>query len=88
MIEPNMATSAARIPDNGRKRIKLLSSRVLEQAVNCLFNRITIDGDMSTNDSVLFPQMEIRVKLEKELLRYESFHPWSKRFAPAWPGSA
>jgi glutamate N-acetyltransferase / amino-acid N-acetyltransferase len=28
-------------------------ARVLEQAVACSFNRITVDGDMSTNDTVL-----------------------------------
>jgi glutamate N-acetyltransferase/amino-acid N-acetyltransferase len=52
MINPNMATmlcvlttDAALPPTLGRK--------LLQQAVDASFNRITVDGDMSTNDTVL-----------------------------------
>ena len=52
MIEPNMATMLAFLTTD----IKSSNSKLLEllsDAVNQSFNRITIDGDMSTNDTVL-----------------------------------
>ena len=52
MIEPNMATMLAFITtDIGAKNMEL--KRILSDAVEHSFNRITIDGDMSTNDTVL-----------------------------------
>ncbi len=52
MIEPNMATMLAFLTtDLGASNAELQS--ILEEAVNKSFNRITIDGDMSTNDTVL-----------------------------------
>ena len=51
MIEPNMATmlSFATIDLNiSRKNLKLLLNKVVDKT----FNRISVDGDMSTNDSV------------------------------------
>ena len=52
MIEPNMATMLAFLTtDLGASNTELQS--ILAEAVNKSFNRITIDGDMSTNDAVL-----------------------------------
>ena len=66
MIEPNMATMLAFLTTDANASNSYLKG-VLEQAVNRSFNRITIDGDMSTNDSVLFlANGNSGVKLEKE----------------------
>ena len=52
MIEPNMATMLAFLTtDLGASNAELQA--ILAKAVNKSFNRITIDGDMSTNDTVL-----------------------------------
>ena len=52
MIEPNMATMLAFLTTDISATNSELQS-ILTDAVNKSFNRITIDGDMSTNDSVL-----------------------------------
>ena len=66
MIEPNMATMLAFLTTDANASNSYLQG-VLEQAVNRSFNRITIDGDMSTNDSVLFlANGNSGVNLEKE----------------------
>ena len=66
MIEPNMATMLAFLTTDANASNSYLQG-ILEQAVNRSFNRITIDGDMSTNDSVLFlANGNSGVKLEKE----------------------
>ena len=66
MIEPNMATMLAFLTTDANASNSYLQG-VLEQAVNRSFNRITIDGDMSTNDTVLFlANGNSGVKLEKE----------------------
>jgi glutamate N-acetyltransferase / amino-acid N-acetyltransferase len=52
MIEPNMATMLAFITTDIEVKNKELK-RILTNAVDHSFNRITIDGDMSTNDTVL-----------------------------------
>jgi glutamate N-acetyltransferase/amino-acid N-acetyltransferase len=52
MIAPNMATMLCFILTDFALGKKTLSA-VLKNAVNKSFNRITIDGDMSTNDTVL-----------------------------------
>ena len=66
MIEPNMATMLAFLTTDANASNSYLQG-VLKQAVNRSFNRITIDGDMSTNDSVLFlANGNSGVKLEKE----------------------
>jgi glutamate N-acetyltransferase/amino-acid N-acetyltransferase len=52
MIDPNMATMLCFITTDvaiGRKQLQTALSVSVEQS----FNRITIDGDMSTNDSVI-----------------------------------
>lgn len=53
MIKPNMATMLAFIATDADLEISLLRSLLFE-AVEQSFNRITVDGDTSTNDMVLF----------------------------------
>ncbi|MEM9025607.1 MAG: bifunctional glutamate N-acetyltransferase/amino-acid acetyltransferase ArgJ [Verrucomicrobiota bacterium] len=52
MIEPNMATMLAFIGTDAKIPQTLLQS-TLHQSVKNSFNRISVDGDMSTNDTVL-----------------------------------
>lgn len=52
MIEPNMATMLAFITSDAQMD-SLLLKRALSEAVSGTFNAITVDGDMSTNDTVL-----------------------------------
>lgn len=52
MIEPNMATMLAFLTTDAIANAEQLKN-VLTVAVNQTFNRISIDGDMSTNDTVL-----------------------------------
>jgi glutamate N-acetyltransferase/amino-acid N-acetyltransferase len=52
MINPNMATMLAYVVTNACVDEQLLQE-ILIEAVNLSFNRITIDGDTSTNDSCL-----------------------------------
>ena len=52
MIEPNMATMLAYLLTDANIE-PLLLQKALKHAVDQSFNRITIDGDQSTNDSVL-----------------------------------
>lgn len=52
MIHPNMATMLGFITTDAAVPRAALQ-RALRQAVNQSFNRISIDGDMSTNDTVL-----------------------------------
>ncbi len=52
MIEPNMATMLAFIVSDAQISQSLLKE-CLKFAANKSFNRITVDGDMSTNDTVL-----------------------------------
>jgi len=52
MIMPDMATMLAFIVCNVSIE-KTLLSRLVKQTVEETFNRITVDGDMSTNDTVL-----------------------------------
>lgn len=52
MIEPNMATMLAFIVCDAKISQSLLKE-CLKFAANKSFNRITVDGDMSTNDTVL-----------------------------------
>ncbi|HOW98156.1 MAG TPA: bifunctional glutamate N-acetyltransferase/amino-acid acetyltransferase ArgJ [Kiritimatiellia bacterium] len=53
MIEPNMATMLAYILTDAAVEAGALQS-CLSAAVEQSFNRITVDGDRSTNDTVLF----------------------------------
>ncbi len=52
MIHPNMATMLAVITTDARIAADLLGG-ALASAVRHSFNRISVDGDMSTNDTVL-----------------------------------
>lgn len=52
MIEPNMATMLAFIATDAKVEPSLLR-QCLVRANQSSFNRITVDGDMSTNDTVL-----------------------------------
>jgi glutamate N-acetyltransferase/amino-acid N-acetyltransferase len=52
MIQPKMATMLSFITTDASMENSALDT-ALRQAVNRSFNRITIDGDMSTNDTVL-----------------------------------
>ena len=52
MIHPNMATMLAVVTTDVKIAPDLLD-RALRVAVNQSFNRISVDGDMSTNDTVL-----------------------------------
>jgi glutamate N-acetyltransferase / amino-acid N-acetyltransferase len=52
MIEPNMATMLSFISiDVDLKKPLLL--KILKKAVNSSFNKVSVDGDMSTNDTVM-----------------------------------
>ncbi len=53
MIEPNMATMLAFLTTDADVPPRVLQ-RLLRSAVEATFNRITVDGDRSTNDTVLF----------------------------------
>ena len=77
MIEPNMATMLAFLTsDIQASNAKL--KELLSDAVENSFNRITIDGDMSTNDTVLFlANGNSGINLEKES------KPVQKNFAEA-----
>jgi glutamate N-acetyltransferase/amino-acid N-acetyltransferase len=52
MIEPNMATMLSYITTDAAVEQHALQ-RVLKKAVDASFNRISVDGDQSTNDTVL-----------------------------------
>ena len=52
MIRPDMATMLAYIATDAAIEAPLLQT-LLNGAVKCSFNRITVDGDTSTNDSCL-----------------------------------
>ena len=51
MIQPNMATLLSVITTDALLDQEVLQE-LLRKAVNKTFNRITVDGDTSTNDSV------------------------------------
>lgn len=53
MIEPNMATMLCFILTDAALE-KSLAMKMLRDSVEKSFNRITVDGDMSTSDTVLF----------------------------------
>lgn len=52
MIHPNMATLLCFLTTDAAVEVGLLES-ALQEAVNISFNMITVDGDTSTNDTVL-----------------------------------
>ncbi|MCK5720706.1 MAG: bifunctional glutamate N-acetyltransferase/amino-acid acetyltransferase ArgJ [Thiomargarita sp.] len=74
MIRPNMATMLAFIATDATISKDLLQN-MLEQAVNQSFNRITIDGDTSTNDAcVLVATGQGKLKIEdKQNVNFQTF---------------
>ena len=73
MIEPNMATMLAFVTTDLEADSELLKS-VVKQASDLTFNRISIDGDMSTNDTVLlFANGASGIKAESSLELIEAF---------------
>ena len=72
MIEPNMATMLAFLTTDVSASNSELQS-ILSNAVNKSFNRITIDGDMSTNDTVLLmANGNSGIELSKESKKFQS----------------
>lgn len=66
MIRPDMATMLAYIATDVDMDSALLQ-QCLEKAVNCSFNRITVDGDTSTNDAcMLIASGQSAVRLSEE----------------------
>src|SRR6185436_15667594 len=52
MIHPNMATMLAIITTDASAAPELLQA-ALRSAIDCSINRVSVDGDMSTNDTAL-----------------------------------
>ncbi len=70
MIRPDMATMLAYIATDAKIEKSLLQS-CLHEAVNYSFNRITVDGDTSTNDSAILMatgQAEVELTANSEEL--------------------
>lgn len=68
MISPNMATMLCSILTDA-KIDSVLMKEALRDAVQHSFNSITVDGDMSTNDTVIMlANGESEVKIERTLL--------------------
>lgn len=66
MIKPNMATMLAYVATDAEVTSSLLHE-LLANAVNCSFNRITVDSDTSTNDScMLVATAKAGVKVSEE----------------------
>jgi glutamate N-acetyltransferase/amino-acid N-acetyltransferase len=72
MIEPNMATMLAFLMTDAAVEREALQA-LLREAVDASFNRITVDGDRSTNDTVIL--------LANGAAGTETLHPEH----PAWP---
>ncbi|MCW9023694.1 MAG: bifunctional glutamate N-acetyltransferase/amino-acid acetyltransferase ArgJ [Gammaproteobacteria bacterium] len=73
MIRPDMATMLAYIATDARIEQEALQS-CLQQAVNKSFNRITIDGDTSTNDAcILMATGKSQVVINKGDSNFEVF---------------
>ena len=62
MTAPNMATMLAYILTNAAVQSRSLQ-KILSQAADETFNAITVDGDTSTNDTVLFLESFRRLSL-------------------------
>lgn len=70
MIRPDMATMLAYIATDAKIEKSLLQTCLLE-AVNFSFNKITVDGDTSTNDSVVLMatgESDVEIKNESDHL--------------------
>lgn len=76
MIKPNMATMLAFIATDARVGEELLQSS-LQSAVNKSFNRITVDGDTSTNDCCMLVAtgksgIDVQQLDAEELIQFQS----------------
>lgn len=78
MIKPNMATMLGYVATDAAVEVKLLQI-IIERAVNKSFNRITIDGDTSTNDSCVL----VATGAAKNTLVDNESHPY---FAKLYAG--
>ena len=65
MIAPNMATMLAFLTTDANVSKEVLD-KILVECVNETFNAITIDGDTSTNDSVIVASTGSSIKIESE----------------------
>jgi glutamate N-acetyltransferase/amino-acid N-acetyltransferase len=73
MIAPNMATMLGFVTTDADVEIALLR-RALQEAVAATFNRITVDGDTSTNDTVvLMASGAAGVRIDTEGADYDAF---------------
>ena len=89
MIMPNMATMLCFIVTDADIDLALLE-QALKSAVERSFNRITVDGDTSTNDMVLVmangaadnPQVNDAFRFSRP---QQTFPPPWNRFAASWP---
>ncbi|MBN2190931.1 MAG: bifunctional glutamate N-acetyltransferase/amino-acid acetyltransferase ArgJ [Candidatus Aureabacteria bacterium] len=78
MINPNMATMLALITTDARITAVQMK-KILTDAVEMSFNKINIDGDMSTNDSVIamangLSEVEVRPNSADEKMFREAFN--------------
>ena len=65
MIAPNMATMLAFLTTDAIISKDILD-KILADCVNQSFNAITIDGDTSTNDSVIIASTGVSIKIESD----------------------
>ncbi|MCV6604718.1 MAG: bifunctional glutamate N-acetyltransferase/amino-acid acetyltransferase ArgJ, partial [Porticoccaceae bacterium] len=73
MIKPNMATMLGYIATDAEIAQPLLQ-QLLNECTDCSFNRITVDGDTSTNDSVILAATgKSGVALSEQSSGYDSF---------------
>lgn len=74
MIRPNMATMLGFVATDANIDKELLQS-MLVQAVNKSFNRITVDGDTSTNDCcTLIATAQVGEKIDKNHPHFEAIY--------------
>ncbi|MCL4879410.1 MAG: bifunctional glutamate N-acetyltransferase/amino-acid acetyltransferase ArgJ [Anaerolineae bacterium] len=74
MIAPNMATMLAVLVTDADVSVPVLND-LLRKAANVSFNRITVDGDTSTSDTVLFfanGQSGKKIESEDDVAAFES----------------
>lgn len=73
MIMPNMATMLAFISTDAEIDKDLLQ-KMLSHSVDCTFNKISVDGETSTNDMVIIlANGQSKVKIESGTKLYEEF---------------
>lgn len=76
MLKPNMATMLAYIATDAAVSQPLLD-KMVQQAANQSFNRITIDGDTSTNDACMLVatgQSDMPMLMDEADDRFHAFH--------------